>query len=295
MSAVPSPIDQWLSRLKATWIGSPEDGRDFGRANAEAIRNTIRSGDPNIDKNSVGGACVVLNMAAAHIPDFCRDGYKNVYELTVGGQPPHVSETRRFVDDGLKGAFGIDPEQTWFAALELTGAGIRFYGDICLVLKRESIAADLQMLDRNSYDLVRDPIKVEVGRDSVLCEGTARELGFYYWGELQSVAVRKVMQQTPVENDRRLTAGDIAEKLRADEDYAEVFWQKKIDTGEILEARTSASDAAAETLAAVQLATGPSPSLAQLTSRAQRRRAQDELQRAGVPFRVVTTSGRIKG
>ncbi|MFI5030496.1 MAG: hypothetical protein ACHQPH_07335 [Reyranellales bacterium] len=294
MSTVPATADAWLARLKAIWIGPPENGRDFGRANAEAVRNTIQSGDPNLDKNSVGGACVVLNMAAAHVPDFCRNGYKNVYELMVGGQPPRVSETRRFVDDALKGAFGIDPKRTWFAALELTGAGIRFYGDICLVLKRDS-DPDLRLLDRNSYDLVRSPIKIEVGRDSVLCEAKARELGFYYQGELQSVAVLKVMPQTPEETDRRLTAGDIAEKLRADEDYIEVLWQCEIDSGRILEARTSASDAAADAMTAVQLGSGPTPSLAQLTSRSQRRAAQNALHGVEIPFRVVTTSGRIKG
>ncbi|HEY4167307.1 MAG TPA: hypothetical protein VGM96_11045 [Reyranella sp.] len=294
MSAVPVAGGAWLARLKAIWIGPPENGRDFGRANAEAVRNTIQSGDPNVDKNSVGGACVVLNMAAAHVPDFSRNGYKNVYEITVGGQPPRVSETRRFVDEALAAAFGIDPERTLFAALELTGAGIRFYGDICLVLKRDN-DPDLRLLDRNSYDLVRNPIKIDVGRDRVLCEAKARELGFYYQGELQSVAVLKVMPQTPEETDRRLTAGDIAEKLRADEDYIEVLWQRSIDFSQILEARTSASDAAADAMAAVQIGSGPTPSLTQLTSHSQRRAAQNALQGVGIPFRVVTTSGRIKG
>jgi hypothetical protein len=95
--------------------------------------------------------------------------------------------------------------------------------------------------------------------------------------------------------DRRLTAGEIAERLRADEDYIEVLWQRPIGAKEILEARTSASDAAAESLTATQLRTGPAPSLEQLTSRAQRNAAQRALRRARIPFRIITTSGRIKG
>jgi len=278
----------------------------FEGANVEAIKNTVLSGDPNAPSKAKGGACIVLNMAAADVPDFCRDGYKNIYQLETDyrlkkerrlvqvGDPPKVSETRKFVDKALDAARGIKPEVTYFAAIELSGPGIRFYGDICLVLKRNDAVRNAWLLDRNSYDLVRNPINQEIKGSAALAMAKVSEHSFQFDPYLQSVSVRKVMEQTTAP-DRRLTAGEIAEKLRADEDYIEVFWQQPITAEDILEARSSASDAAAEALTTAQLRTGPAPSLAQLTSRAQRGAAQRALRKARVPFRVVTTSGRIKG
>jgi hypothetical protein len=50
------------------------------------------------------------------------------------------------------------------AAAELNGAGIRFYGDVCLVLKPAAIAPDTKVLDRNSYDVLREPFRSAVDR-----------------------------------------------------------------------------------------------------------------------------------
>lgn len=287
-----SKLGDWSGQVPLEWVGEPND---FKKANADAVRRTLNFGSPDGTKSSAsGGICVVINIASGHVPDFCKEGYKNVYELTVGDEVPGPSKTRLFVDAALQDAIGVDFKQTYFAATELTGTGIRFYGDVCLVLKLGEEARNTPILDRNSYDLVRSPFKEEIQNDSVRCAAKAKELAGHFDPDLAHMAVIKVMSRTSIQ-ERRLTAGEIAEHLRADEDYIEVLWQQMVDTGAVTEARLSASDAAVEALAAAHLVGGPSPSIATLTYQAQRRAAEASLRQAKIATRVVVTSGRVKG
>src|SRR5205807_859571 len=100
---------------------------------------------------------------SAHVPAFCeasRKGekkpYKNGYDLgkfRLGSPPPSSEPKLRETVDAALPLNGVHPEDVYFGAVELFGSGIRFYGDVCLVIARDAIAAGTLVLDRNSFDL----------------------------------------------------------------------------------------------------------------------------------------------
>jgi len=200
----------------------------------------------------------------------------------------------------------------YFAAVETTGTGIRFFGDLCLVMRfrpewRTEMAHALLsglstdeatvVLERNSYDLVRAPLDAkilaasdpEVERESI----ATGWVGTWTRDLLDMVALR-VLRELPVEM-RRWTGGEIAAAVLDDEDYFEVLFPRSFNAPEIMEVRTSASDAAAEGDIADRERTGESPGLHELEWRQQRREARRALARTRIPVRVVTTNGRVKG
>ncbi len=286
-------LSAWRPKVDPNLIAEPSDTYD--RANAAMVESTVfpaSSAGPGQTEN--GGMRVVLNIASAHVPSFCKDGYKNVYELCVGDEQKNPSETRKAVDAALAAAVGIEPSKTYFAAVELTGTGIRFYGDMCLVLKPDRLKDPTAILDRNSYDLSRSPIVEEINGSAAIREQKATEIGGLLKRDLGPMAIIKVMRQGSG-RDRRLTTGEIAEQLRADEDYIEVLLEQKVDATSLSEVRLAAGDAAVEALISSRLATGSAPKLAQLTYRDQCRAASEALHDVGVALHIVTTSGRVKG
>jgi hypothetical protein len=122
----------------------------------------------------------------------------------------------------------------------------------------------------------------------------AQEIAGLLKRDLGPMAIIKVMRQASG-RDRRLTTGEIAEHLRADENYIEVLLEQKIDATDLTEVRLAAGDAAVEALISSRMTTGSAPMLAQLTYRDQCRAASEALSDAGVALHIVTTSGRVKG
>jgi hypothetical protein len=285
-------VQPWRPKVPTNLVGPPDT---YDRANATMVENTVypqTSAGSGQAEN--GGMRVVLNIASAHVPNFCKDGYKNVYELSVGDEQKKPSQTRQSIDTALKGAVGIEPGKTYFAAIELTGAGIRFYGDMCLVLKPDKVPGETAILDRNSYDLSRSPLVEKISGSTVKREQQATTIAGILNRDLGPMAIIKVMSGASG-RDRRLTTGEIAEQLRADEDYIEVLLEQKIDTTSLAEVRLAAGDAAVEALISSRLSTGSAPKIAQLTYRDQCRAASEALHDAGVALHIVTTSGRVKG
>ena len=80
--------------------------------------------------------------------------YKNGYDLgqyRIGEPPPGKSlKSREIVDRALPLQNGQKPNDVYFGAIELNGAGIRFYGDVCLGQRfrgwRPSLFGDLASL-----------------------------------------------------------------------------------------------------------------------------------------------------
>jgi hypothetical protein len=56
----------------------------------------------------------------------------------------------------------VAKEDISFGAIETSGTGIRFYGDMCLVLKPPPDMDQFLLIDRNSYDVTRNPIAQRV-------------------------------------------------------------------------------------------------------------------------------------
>jgi hypothetical protein len=80
----------------------------------------------------------------------------------------------------------------------------------------------------------------------------------------------------------------------ADEDYVEVLKIGSFSAEDVQEARVSAADAAVETRIGVELREGRTPRAEEIEWRQQRRAAFAALRAAGVPIRVVATTGRVR-
>jgi hypothetical protein len=288
------------------------------RANCDAVAQVIRGLGPD-DSNPRGGAGarIVFNIASTHIPSFCDASqgddpkpYKNAYDLNK------QSASRLAVDRAIELATkrNILAKDIYFAAVETTGAGIRFYGDMCLVLDHQppmmslsgvnrshngSSVPDVLILNRNSYDLIREPIvtRITKKKGTMFGAGAANELRSWLgsWSrDLREMAILKVLDYMPVAA-RRWTTGQVAESLLHDEDYIEVLYPESFGMTDLFEVRGTAADAAAEADIASREWTGESPSWHELEWRQQRREARRALARHGVRYRVVNTSGRLKG
>jgi hypothetical protein len=161
-------LDQLIQKLG----GQPAyDG--YTRANADAAKTAAAGRGPDASEpDPNAGTRMVVNLSSVHVPAFCEASrnkelkpYKNAYDLgkyQVGDPPTKTNEkvkARALVDAALPLGGMASAKDVYFGAVELNGPGIRFYGDICLVLRRNALDPDTVVLDRNSYDLIRAPIR----------------------------------------------------------------------------------------------------------------------------------------
>jgi hypothetical protein len=289
-------LDSKLEKIQGT-------GAEMALANARMVRRVISGMGP--DKNepdSALGARVAVNIPAVHVPAFCsapqgNKAYKNTYDQgktkRLADIPPGDKiPARALVDDVLTSITNITADKIYFCAVELNGAGIRFYGDICFILK--SVSDETVVLTSNSYDLIRPPITQEGSApDQNALKKHVREMAGS-WGidtaylvTLKAIATRSI-------SERRLTTGQVSDCVLNDEDYLEVLKVDSFDATELQEARIFAADAAAETQIGEQLRLGPCPTLAELQWRKHRRAAVTALKHRGIHTRTITTSGRVR-
>jgi hypothetical protein len=303
----------WKAQLNKFIKDAVAEGTDLDRfawANAAAIEGAVsgRGPDDTVD-DPEAGARMVVNISSAHVPAFCdasRKGdlkpYKNAYDLAkyrIGESPPDEKlKSREIVDRALPLNDHDVAHNVYFGAIELNGVGIRFYGDVCLVLRRDSLADDTVILDRNSYDLIRAPIRDRVDQQPQSKQAQARkDEASKLWGSWRKdvgvMAALKTLQVLGLRT-RRCTTGQISEAVRDDEDYMEVLKIRSFGTKQLQEARLSAAEAAHDALTGDRFLSGPAPRMEALMWRNRRRRAEEELRHNGVRVRVVTTSGRTK-
>jgi hypothetical protein len=288
---------------------SDPEHRAYATANALAIVDAVTGRGPDSGTITEGGVHAVANIPAVHVPAFVdlsvarqpdTRPYKNGYDLgrfRIGQSPNERLKRREVVDRSLP-LDGTSPADIYFCAAELNGAGIRFYGDVALVLRSDRIKDDTVVLDRNSYDLERAPIVDRINsypnekRDAARAAEAKRMSGS--WArDLASIAVVKVLQDTQG-RVRRLTTGQVSDGVLNDEDYIEILRVDSFATEDLTEARVAAADAALDALTADRVRQGPTPPYEALLWRQRRRRAEAALRRAGVQTRVVTSAGRIK-
>jgi hypothetical protein len=279
----------------------------YGNANLNTCKDLVAGRDPySGNEDGESGARMVVNISSAHIPAFCAASrrsdpkpYKNGYDLGTFriGSPGPDADVREIVDDALPLNAGLTPKDVYFGALELAGAGIRFYGDVCLVLRSGAIAAGTLILDRNSFDLISEPLRSLINNPPVgVSQEQARrkeatDLAGHWNEDRGSMAGLRALQSIGL-TLRRYTGGQIAEAIRQDEDYIEIVKAHSFSTTELQEARFSASEAAYDALTADRDNNGPPPRLEALQWRYRRRTAEKELRNMGVTVGVVTTSGR---
>lgn len=240
------------------------------------------------------------------LASFNRDPrpYKNGYDLCryrVGEAEPGKTKSRReAVDSSLPLPAPATPASVYFAAVELNGSGIRYYGDVALLLRRDkdTVPPHTVVLDRNSYELTRDPIAKRIrdgasGTENERRREEAATLAGNWGDDLSDIASIKAFGRLE-SGTRQWTPGQISDAVLVDEDYIEVLRIGSFSTRELQEARITAEDAAHESLTADRCKLGPPPRFESLLWRHQRRNADAALQAAGVPVRVVVTSGRVR-
>ncbi|MFH1345430.1 MAG: hypothetical protein ABIL01_30145 [Pseudomonadota bacterium] len=280
--------------------------REYAEANLEICRDVVSGRNLYKDEqDDESGAKMVANISSAYVPAFCQASkndesspYKNGYDLGWFGLGDEKRQKgpRELVDDALP--LGHRPPcDFYYGAVELTGSGIRFYGDVCLVLRRKALEPSTLVLDRNSFDLISEPLRTRI-RAAQIGEKPARKLeakrlAGTWKADVGDMAAVKAFQTIGFK-PRRFTSGQVAEAIRHDEDYLEVIKYKSFSTDDIEEARFSATDAAYDALTAERDAKGPAPRLEALLWRHRRRIAEEQLRESNVPVRVVTTSGRSR-
>jgi len=282
------------------------DREEFLRENIESVGQVIAGLGPDSSKPIDGaGARIVFNMSCKHVPDFCNDStitgsaYKNAYKLSSSPSPIRIAVDETVERCSAMLGSSLAKEDISFAAIETSGTGIRFYGDMCLVLKPPSDMRQFLLIDRNSYDVTRNPIAQRV-RDAVSLGVTGEQARvvemsrwFGRWADLAHLLAMKIIRRLPLAA-RRWTTGQVAQAVLEDEDYCEVLYPRSFSAGDLAEVRVSAADAAAEADIAQREQAGESPAAHEIAWRDQRRAARRALTKAGVPVRVVTTPGRIK-
>ncbi|MET3709557.1 hypothetical protein ABIC65_000237 [Sphingomonas trueperi] len=274
-------------------------------ADVETIRWVVKGTSPITGvTRQESAAKVVFNIPSAHVPSFISSGYLNRYDrnprigVTAAGGP----DARAHIDRLLINYIG-NPVKAWnklyYGAVELNGSGVRYYGDVCLVLKEEPVDADTIVLDRNSFDLVCRPLRADSHDpvsdtwDPTRATTAAKPLLGGWSTDLGNMVVCKVLGETRREA-RRITIGAISQAVLADEDYIEVIRSGSFDVTALREARVAGPDAAHDALVADRLMRGPTPDWTALLYRHRRRQADAALRANGVKTNVVISSGRVR-
>lgn len=299
----------WQSRAKEVIEALPGNGQasDWRNADMETISKAVKGVSLYSDKKkSDGGARVAFNISSAHIPSFVADNngkaYKNRYDASgkrIGEQTPSgMLDAREQIDQLLASKIGgVEPESLYYGAVELNGAGLRYYGDIALILRVDTVDPHTQILDRNSFDLISEPLRAKThpnGSWDVSAAADQLVLIAGRWSDdLVNIAICKVLGGG-TNPERRITAGGVSQGVLADEDYIEVIRTASFNVTDLAEARVSAADSAVDGMVADRLRRGPTPSWAELMWRHRRRKAEQELRAKRIVTRVVVSAGRVR-
>jgi hypothetical protein len=286
--------------------------KGYRSADAELIRGTLLGYGPHSGlQKAEAGARVVFNLSSVYVPALMAAGpagnspYKNRYDLRamLGTAPPSPLPLRERVDNAIGTLINESRERLYYGAVEINGAGIRYYGDICLVLKPEAVPDDTLILDRNSFDLGCEPIRSRITTSARTQRPEAQwpaetvkqadQLQGRWKKDLANMAIYKVMEGGK-NVERRLTTAPISDGVLNDEDYIEAVRRGSFGADELEEARIAAADAGADGRIADRLIRGPTPSLAELLWRHRRRVADRALMTKHLQTRIVVTSGRAR-
>jgi hypothetical protein len=273
-------VASWALRVAAVLArmrGKPN--HDFVRANAGVIRKLVVSADV--------GARMVVNIRPDALLSFLASRqYQNLYDRPrVGGKLRKPSRTRLKIDELL--GLGDDAARTYFGAVAMGGAGVRYYGNYCMVLRRSALGPETRLFDRDSYDLLIPPLsKIRPLRAVV-----ARLRGT--WAkDLASMAVIKLMPLLEGA-DRIRTTGNISDEILKDQEYIEIHKLGAFGVADIEEIRLAPEDYA---IAAhdrwAREAAGSPTSAAHLLWSDRHRDVLKRLAQASIPTKVVSLHGR---
>ena len=306
----------WSTRADKVVGSLPENGRasEWRDADKQTIRKALEGVSLYSDAvKRDAGARVAFNISSAHIPGFAADNsaaaYKNRYDVSgrrIGEKPPSSEPGfRELIDQLLAAEAGkiearqVEPEKLYYGAVELNGAGVRYYGDVSLILLPDTDGAEDKtlVLDRNSFDLISPPLRTRTCPNGWWDEAAAaKELAVLAgkWStDLVNMAICKILGGG-ANPERRITVGGVSEGVLADEDYIEVIRTSSFNVTNLAEARVSAADAAVDGMIADRVHRGPTPNWTELMWRHRRRKADQALRAKGIVTRVVISAGRVR-
>lgn len=276
----PPPFDEvyfsrldWPDRLSAWQRQGVQHG--FSGGNVEVVEETLSRDET--------GLRVVVNISADALLSFLSEGqYRNLYESPhVGGRAQQVSETRAVVDAKLN----LGPN-TYFGAVALGGTGVRYYGEYCLVLRLDGVPEQTMLFDRDSYDIVIEPLcSLSLDADQI------QVLSGSWQDDRVPMVAMKVLPE--LIHDRCLvTAGTISDAVLRDQEFVEAHMPMSFGPDDLEEVRLAPDDVTvAERLDAKHRADRP---LSMVEEEWLRRRAlvDEALDEHEIRERVVTMHGK---
>ena len=298
------------SDLTSTSDGTEADG--YRLANVAVIMAALAGAGPHGRTAEIElGKKAAVNIAAENILKFLdtrsgKDGHGRYLNRPavdrIVGTALRKPTIRNRVDAAIEEAaqlegITLDADDMHFAALELNGTGISYFGAFCLVLKADRVPDDTLVLIRNSYDLTVSPVVERIYEPSKYnkTQRQARdELASWigrWTADALSMAVVKILADRPPQT-RRLTTGQVSDGVLTDEDYIEIILGQDFVPDDIAEIRLPATDAALEAQIGDRMQFGPTPSATEMLWRARRRDVYRAAERENVLIRVVTSTGR---
>jgi hypothetical protein len=268
-------VHDWVKHARA-------NGRapSFLDANLGVIRQLL--GHPET------GPRMVINIGADALLSFLSsDNYKNIYENpVVGGKPRSPSKERHTVDELL----GLEPDASayYFGAVALDGAGVRFYGEYCMVIKASRIAADTRVFDRDSYDLLQPPL---ADRGAAKTRRIVSALKGTWGDDLVGMLIMKILPRLPAVQ-HLITAGNVSGLVISDQEFVEIHLKDKIHQVHVEEIRQSPDAASIEAAIASRRRSRQPPTIVEVRWVEQRRRVFARLAQKSIPFRIVTLQSR---
>jgi hypothetical protein len=304
----PGKRPDWNRRVQDLLVRVPLTATLAGYRTADAAMAARTMGGLGPDSSVVSadaGMRLVYNISSAHLPallDAVRPekGYKNRYDLAaarVGGPAPPARGRRALVDRVIAPLAGKqDGESLYYGAVELNGAGIRYFGDLCLVLDPKRISSDTVVLYRNSYDLAREPIvgRILASKPNEWATAAREALEIAGdWSDVPHMAACKTLDGGYA-GERRVTTAMVSAAVLTDEDYIEVLRTESFWADDIEEIRLAPAEGAIDARVADRLTFGPAPSLAEIQWRHRRRVAERSAAAHRLRIRVVASQGRTR-
>ena len=286
------------------------DCRSYFKANLTTVQTTLSGGSVHPGGLYRKGIQVVFNIPARYAINFflpqtqgphCGQ-YLNRHAISPRVGVSLKGPTARDRIDAALAKIGQDGALTdtngHYGAVELNGTGVRYFGDICLVLRGDKMADKTLTLLRNSYDMLVQPVVQRLANLSSddqddMAVTILKEWAGTWADDAVDITTFKMMKHAP-ETERRMTTGQISRGVLDDEDYVEVVRSETFEPGDLEEVRLTAEDAAAQAMIADQLRVGSAPFAAHTLWRHRRRQVIRLAEAQGVPTRVVVTSGRAR-
>ncbi|WP_187431192.1 hypothetical protein ROLI_013610 [Roseobacter fucihabitans] len=280
-----------------------EDEKAYFTANRDIAKKTLSGNAAYAGGTPRSALCAVVNLPAVRavlflLPSAPSKGhgeYQNryTYAATVGKALP-TNGVREKIDAALADIVvenGLTKTNGHYAAMDLNGTGVRYFGDVCLVLKDCTVAADTLILERNGFEVRVPP--VAAGDDTLEAELT--KWAGKWAKHAVSMAAMRVIDGRPL-GRRLMTTGTVSDRLIEDEDYLEVIMHAGFEPKDVAEVRVTAEDAGAEALIGDRARVGLAPTGAEALWRYRRRLATRLARGSGrnMLVRVVTTTGRAR-